>query len=119
MATTRKTRARTANGEFRADDPSTPENEAWKTSVSVQDLAAYIDYDGDSPALSRAVELASAAVREEFGAELPAELPHELAQAVRLAASKLLLTGKLDEPMQAGDLPAVARYFVKLASARS
>lgn len=119
MATTRKTRARTNNGQFQGDDPATSAvNEAWKTTVAAEDLAAYIGWEGDKIKLRKAIDLSTAAIEEQLGRELPAVLPHELAQAVRLAATKLLLTDKLDQPMKAEDLPAVARYFVRLASAQ-
>lgn len=119
MATTRKTRARTDKGQYQGDDPATPEiNEAWKTTVPAEDLAAYIGWEGDKIKLRKAIDLSTAAIREQLGRDLPETLPHELAQAVRLAATKLLLTDKLDEPMTAEELPAVARYFVRLASAQ-
>ncbi len=112
MATTRKSRS-AAKAEGTAE--AKPE---VKPTVAAADLANYIGWDGDPAKLNRAVELATQAISLLTGQEMPEKLPHELAQAVRLAATKLLLTDKLDEPMPVEELPAVARYFVRLASAQ-
>lgn len=106
MATTRKPRA---SAKAEAVPP---------VAVATEDLAAFIDWNGDKEMLSKAVAAASEAIALQYGKELPEKLPHELAQAVRLTATKLLLTGKVDEPVQAEELPAVARYFVRMASAQ-
>lgn len=120
MTTTRRTRTRTESGQFQGDDPSTGEvNEAWKTAVAAEDLVAYINWPGDEAKLSSAIRIASEAIRALLGGDLPERLPHELAQALRLTATKLLLTDKLDGPMAPEDVPAVARYFVQVASAQS
>ena len=106
MATTRKPRAR---AKAEAVTPA---------AVATDDLAAFIDWAGDKEVLGKAIAVASEAIALQYGKELPEKLPHELAQAIRLTATKLLLTGKVDEPVQAEDLPSVARYFVRLAGAQ-
>lgn len=113
MAITRKTRARSKEGQFKGDDPSTPTvNEAWVTAAS---LAEFIGIDGNPARLEQAIDLASAAAAAELGIpSLPAVLPHPLAQAVKLLASKLLITDQLDEPPAAADLPLVVRYYLKV-----
>jgi hypothetical protein len=115
MATTRKTRARTEKGQFQGDDSSTPQvNEAW---VSTADLAAFIGFEGDQVKLGKAIQLATDVIQKQLGKELPEQLSHELAQAVRLTATKLLMTDQLDEPVKPEELPAVVRYFLRLAGA--
>lgn len=114
MATTRK-RARTEEGKFQGDDPSTPEvNEAW---VSADKLAEFIGFNGEKAKLDKALELATAAAKAQTGLDaLPGELPHNLAQGLKLLATRLLLTDKLDEVPAEHEIPLVVRYYFKLAA---
>lgn len=107
MATTRK-RART-------DDPTTPE--VSNASVTADELAEFIGFNGDKVKLGKAIELASAAAKAQTGLDaLPGKLPHNLAQGLKLLATKLLLTDQLDEVPAENDIPLVVRYYFKLAA---
>ena len=83
--------------------------------ITADSLAEFIGIDGDPERLQRAVSLSTAAAAAEIGMpSLPADLPHPLAQAVKLLAAKLLITDQLDEPPAAADLPLVVRYYLKV-----
>lgn len=112
--TTRK-RTRTTAGQFKGDDPATPEvNEAWVTAAS---LAEYIGIEGDPARLDRAIHLASEAAATELGMPaLPADLSHPVAQAVKLLATKLLITDQLEITPSGNDIPLVVRYYLKVAA---
>lgn len=116
MTTPRKSRARTDKGQFQGDDPATPAvNEAWVTADS---LAEFIGVDGDKARLDKAIELASAAAAAELGVStLPGNLSHQLAQAVKLLATRLLLADDLEEPPTGDAIPLVVRYYLKLEAA--
>lgn len=114
MATTRK-RARVASGQFKADDPATPEvNEAW---VTVDSLTEFIGIEGEPERLERAIALASTAAATELGlAALPPSLSHPVAQAVKLLATRLLITDQLEEAPTGDAIPLVVRYYLKVAA---
>lgn len=114
MATTRK-RARSTAGQFKADDPSTPDvNEAWVTADS---LAKFTGIDDDPARLEQAIALASTAAATQLGIPaLPGNLPHPIAQAVKLLATKLLIANQLDEPPAGEAIPLVVRYYLKVAA---
>ena len=114
MATSRK-RARTDDGKFQANNPETTHvNEAW---ISADKLVEFIGFNGDRVKLGKAIELATAAAKAQTGLDaLPAELPHNLAQGLKLLATKLLLTDKLDAVPAEHEIPLVVRYYFKLAA---
>ena len=113
MATTRK-RARTDEGKFQGDDPATPEvNEAW---VTAESLADFIGFNGDKAKLNKAIKLSTAAAESFLGRPVPAEMGHNLAQGIKMLATKLLLTDKLEEAPEEKDIPLVVRYHFKLAA---
>jgi hypothetical protein len=110
---TRK-RARTDDGHFKGDDPSTPEiNEAWVTADS---LAEFIGFEGEKAKLSKAIALSRTAAEAFMGKPLPDTLSHNLAQGIKLLATKMLLADKLDETRAEQDIPLVVRYYFRLAS---
>jgi hypothetical protein len=83
--------------------------------VTAASLAEFIGIDGDPHRLEQAIGLASAAAATELGIpSLPSDLPHPLAQAVKLLASKLLITNQLEQPPAAADLPLVVRYYLRV-----
>lgn len=91
--------------------------EAAAASVNAQNLAEFIGFDGDSEQLAIAVELATAAAENYIGTPLPEELPHGIAQGVKLLATKLLISGELEGPVQADAIPLVVRYYWRAARA--
>jgi|688.fasta_scaffold1056576_2 hypothetical protein len=102
----------------KAPDPA-PAPAAEPPAVSAASLAEFIGIDGDPHRLEQAIALASAAAAAELEVPaLPAELSHPLAQAVKLLASKLLITDQLEHPPAAADLPLVVRYYLKVARAQ-
>jgi hypothetical protein len=115
MATTRR-RARTDEGQFQGDDPSTPVvNEAW---LNAQALSEFIGVSGDEADLTRALELARNAAQRALGRPIPEEMPHALAQAIKLLAARLLLANKLDDEVNPSDIPLVVRYYLRLSGAQ-
>jgi hypothetical protein len=70
-----------------------------------------LNQDKDHDTLRKAVDLATAAAAAHIGQELPEELPHPIAQGVRLLATKLLITGALEGPVEAKDIPLLVRAF--------
>lgn len=82
--------------------------------VTVDSLADFIGFDGDKVRLGQAIALASTAVCAELGIEsLPGNLSHAQAQAVKLLATRLLLTDELEEPPTGDAIPLVVRYYLK------
>lgn len=114
---TRK-RAREDNGQFQGDDPSTPAvNEAWVV-ADAADLAAFLELESPNDAkLAKALELAKAAAAEFMGGPVPDKMRHELRQGIRLLAAQLLLKDALDNVVEPGAIPLVARYYFKVAGA--
>lgn len=85
--------------------------------VTADNLAEFIGFDGDKVRLSQAIEMASAAVATELGLEqLPGNLSHPQAQAVKLLATRLLLTDEIEEPPTGDAIPLVVRYYLKVAA---
>ena len=116
MATTRKSRARTEEGKFQGDDPSTPTvNEAW---LNANAMAEFMGGPGEAQDLARALELARSAAQRALGRPIPEEMPHTLAQGIKLLAGRLLLTHKLDDEVNPADVPLVVRYYFRLAGAQ-
>lgn len=89
--------------------------------VTADNLAEFIGFDGDKVRLSKAIELSCDAVATELGLEqLPGNLSHAQAQAVKLLATRLLLTDQLEEPPTGDAIPLVVRYYLKVeAGARA
>jgi hypothetical protein len=112
---TRK-RARTTAGQFQGDDLSTPTvNEAWLTADA---MAEFMGGPGDAKNLARALELARNAAQRALGAPIPEEMPHALAQGIKLLAGKLLLANQLDGEVSPAEIPLVVRYYFRLAGAQ-
>lgn len=85
--------------------------------VTTDSLAEFIGFDGDKVRLGKAIELSCSAVATELGMEqLPGNLSHPIAQAVKLLATKLLLTDALEEPPTGDAIPLVVRYYLKVAA---
>ena len=91
--------------------------EAAAASVSAKNLAEFIGVEGDGEQLAKAVDLAIAAAEAYIGAPLPDELPHGIAQGVKLLATKLLIGGELEGPVEADTIPLVVRYYWRAARA--
>ena len=117
MATTRK-RARTAEGQFQADDPATPAtNEAFEPAspdlpLSVDSLAAFMEIaQPDRERLSVALQLANAAAGNTIGRPIRAAEPHGVRHGVHMLAAQLLIKDALDAAPDAADIPLVVRYL--------
>lgn len=119
---TRK-RARTDDGQFKADDPATAEiNEAFEVdqALSVDSLAAFIgDEQPDRERLQQALTVAKDAAAVFTGAAIGDTASHAIRQGVHLLAAQLLITGQLDTTPTDEDIPLVVRYFWRLADAGS
>ena len=90
---------------------------AAQAAVSADKLAEFIGFDGDKVKLGKAMELASAAAMAQLGVDaLPDELPHNIAQGIKLLATKLLLTDQLETAPAEHEIPLVVRYYFKLAA---
>lgn len=109
---TRK-RARNDDGTFVSDDPATPENEAWITPTDLKDFLG-ADLPGTTEQIATALDLSTTAAERFLGRPLPDQLDHNIAQGVRLLASSLLLSNRLEEPPADADIPLVVRYYWKL-----
>lgn len=118
MATTRK-RARTAAGQFQADDPATTErNEAYVQDLplNVDSLATFMEIDQpDRERLGKALELASTAAAAVLGRPVRAAEPHGVRHGLHLLASQLLIKDQLDGAPSGVEIPAVVRYLWKTA----
>lgn len=90
---------------------------AAQAAVSADKLAEFIGFDGDEARLTKALDLATAAAKAQLRVEaLPDELPHNIAQGVKLLATKLLLTDQLADVPAEHEIPLVVRYYFKLAA---
>lgn len=90
---------------------------AQPPAVTADNLADFIGFDGDKVRLGKAIDMASAAVATELGLEqLPGNLSHPQAQAVKLLATRLLLTDELEEVPTGDAIPLVVRYYLKVAA---
>lgn len=121
MATTRtRKRARTDDGQFKADDPATPDrNEAYVQGLplNVSSLAAFMEIEQpDHERLGRALELASTAAAATIGRPLHEVEPHPIRHGVHMLASELLLRDALDAVPDGVRIPAVVRAFWRQAS---
>jgi hypothetical protein len=61
-----------------------------------------------------ALRLSTAAAERFLRRPLPEQLPHNLAQGVRLLASTLLLSNRLEAVPADADIPLVVRYYWKI-----
>lgn len=85
--------------------------------ITAEQLSEFIGIDADPDRLSKAIELASAAAAAELGVpQLPGNLSHPLAQAVKLLATQLLLLDQLDKTPTGDAIPLVVRYYLKVAA---
>jgi hypothetical protein len=120
MATTRK-RARTTEGQFQADDPSTPErNEAYVQDLplNVDSLAAFMGIEQpDRARLSTALGLASTAAEAVIGRPIGEAEPHGIRHGVHMLASQLLIKDALEVAPTGAEIPGVIRYLWKAADA--
>lgn len=120
---TRK-RARTDDGQFKADDPATPAvNEAFEASsidlpLSVASLAEFLgDEQPDRARLEQALTLARAAAEAFTGAAVADTAAHPVRHGVHMLAAQLLITNQLDAAPDAADIPLVVRYLWRSADA--
>lgn len=99
-----------------ADDPSTPAvDEAWLTPGSI---AEFMGAPGNPKDLERALELARNAAQRALGQPIPEQIPFPLAQGIKLLASKLLLSNRLEDEVAPADIPLVVRYYFRLSGAQ-
>ena len=119
MATTRK-RARTAEGQFQADDPATPEqNEAYAQDMplDVASLAAFMEIEQpDRERLGLALELAKDAAFAVTGRPVGERASHGIRHGVHMLASQLLLKDALEKAPAGVEIPGVVRYHCKTAA---
>lgn len=119
MATTRK-RARTDDGQFKADDPATPQrNEAYVQDLplNVDSLAAFMEIEQpDRERLGRALELAKDAALAVTGKPVGEVTSHGVRHGVHMLASQLLLKDQLDAAPVGAEIPGVVRYLWKTAA---
>jgi hypothetical protein len=92
-----------------------PAPAAEPPAITAANLAEFIGIEGDPIRLERAIRLSTAAAAAELGIPaLPADLPHPLAQAVKLLATKLLIVDQLEQQPSGDDIPLVVRYYLKV-----
>lgn len=119
MATTRK-RARTTEGQFKADDPATPErNEAYVQDLplNVDSLAAFMEIEQpDRKRLGQALELAKEAALAVTGKPVGERANHGIRHGVHMLASQLLLKDALEAAPSGAEIPGVVRYLWKTAA---
>jgi hypothetical protein len=119
MATPRK-RARTAAGQFQADDPATPEsNEAYSQDLplDVASLAAFMEIEQpDRERLGLALELAKQAARSATGQPVGDIVSHGIRHGVHMLAAQLLIKDQLEATPQGVEIPGVVRYLWKTAA---
>lgn len=124
MATTRK-RARNDAGEFKADDPVTPDiNEAYVDdagpvlNMSVDSLAAFMEItQPDRERLGRALELAKEAAASAIGRLIQDAEPHGIRHGIHMLASQLLIKDSLEAAPAGAEIPGVIRYLWQAADA--
>jgi hypothetical protein len=120
MATTRK-RARTEEGQFKGDDPATPErNEAYVQDLplTVDSLAAFMEIEQpDRERLGLALRLAKEAALAVTGRPVGDTAPHGIRHGVHMLAAQLLIRDQLDAAPQGAEIPGVVRYLWKTADA--
>lgn len=120
MATTRK-RARTAAGQFQADDPTTPErNEAYVQDLplDVDSLAAFMEIEQpDRKRLGLALEIAKEAALAVTGKPVGERASHGIRHGVHMLASQLLIKDQLEAAPVGAEIPGVVRYLWKTADA--
>jgi hypothetical protein len=114
MATTRK-RARTAAGQFQADDPATPErNEAYVQNLplDVDSLAAFMEIEQpDRKRLGLALDLAKEAALAVTGKPVGERASHGIRHGVHMLASQLLIKDQLEAAPVGAEIPGVVRYL--------
>ena len=121
---TRK-RARTDAGEFKPDDPATPEiNEAYTgdadpvLNMSVDSLAAFMEIaQPDRERLGRALELAKEAAAAATGRPISDVEPHNIRHGIHMLASQLLIKDQLAVAPSGAEIPGVVRYLWRSADA--
>lgn len=118
---TRK-RARTDDGQFKADDPVTPQNEAFEPPtfpITVDTLAAFIgDEQPDPDLLQQALALATAAAETVTGNPVGDAAPHAICHGIHLLAAHLLITNELDAQPTQSAIPLVVRALWRQPDAR-
>lgn len=118
MAPTRK-RARTEDGQFKADDPATMErNEAYvhEIPLNADSLAAFMEIEQpDRERLGKALELAKEAALAVTGKPVGDATCHNIRHGVHMLASQLLLKDQLDAAPVGAEIPGVVRYLWKTA----
>jgi hypothetical protein len=118
MATTRK-RARTDDGQFKADDPTTSDrNEAYVQDLplDIDSLAAFMDIEQpDRERLGRALDLAKEAALAATGQPVGDAAGHGIRHGVHMLAAQLLLKDQLEAAPAGADIPGVVRYLWKTA----
>lgn len=118
MATTRK-RARTDAGQFKADDPATPQrNEAYVQDLplNVDSLAAFMEIkQPDRERLGQALALAKEAALAVTSRPVGDATCHNIRHGVHMLASQLLLKDQLVAAPVGAEIPGVVRYLWKTA----
>lgn len=118
---TRK-RARTEDGQFKPDDPTTPAvNEAFEVPdlpLSVDSLAEFLgDEQPDRDRLDQALTLAREAAEAFTGAAVAGTAPHPIRHGIHMLAAQLLIANQLDAAPELPAIPLVVRYFWRSADA--
>ncbi|NBS70283.1 hypothetical protein EBT31_15435 [bacterium] len=120
---TRK-RARTDEGQFKADNPDTPNtNEAFAPAtadlpLSVDSLAEFLgDQQPDRERLAQALTLARAAAEASTGAAVADAAPHPIRHGVHMLAAHLLITDQLQDQPTGEQIPLVVRALWRQADA--
>lgn len=121
---TRK-RARNDAGEFKPDDPATPEvNEAYTDdagpvlNMSVDSLAAFMEIaQPDRERLGRALELAKEAAAAAIGRPISDAEPHGIRHGIHMLASQLLIKDQLAAMPAGAEIPGVVRYLWRSSDA--
>lgn len=120
---TRK-RARTDEGQFKADNPETSNtNEAFAPAtadlpLTVASLAEFLgDQQPDRERLAQALTLARAAAEASTGAAVADAAPHPIRHGVHMLAAHLLITDQLQDQPTGEQIPLVVRALWRQADA--
>jgi hypothetical protein len=102
----------------RARPTTDPVSEAPEQPATIDTLADFVGTSQpDRAKMAQALDLAREAAAAFTGRPVPEQMSHPLRQGVQLLASRLLLTGQLQGPVQPDDIPLVVRYYWRLAGA--
>ncbi len=114
---TRK-RARTDDGQFKADDPATPQDEAFvaqepELPVNVASLATFMRIEQpDTDRLASSLDLARAAAASIIGRPVREAESHNIRHGIHMLAAQLLLKDQLDAAVPTGAaIPSMVRYL--------